>query len=209
MSRLLRYACGALLAASMSACGPTAKEKQVMSELTSRMKPVCMGRFVMDVPEGMRFGGHVTLYYGLGINFKKVEAFIESHDARPESMREQMDARARTIDQGDKNWETKRSMLLEYRPVNEHMIYLRKQGDLISAAGSDHELHVLVGKTQLVLKPDVTRPAARWRRPSRWRPGYSRLPARSAPTTTHTRPARAFASGRRSSTATTTRRLPR
>lgn len=146
-------ALGALLV-SLAACGPTPREKQMIEELTGHMKPVCMGRFVMNVPQDMIFDGDVTLFYGLGKNFRTVNARIESQDATPESMRRQMDAEAREIDEGDKNRKTKKSMLLDYRVINDHMIYLRKHDDLISAKASNHELHVLVEKTQLILKAD-------------------------------------------------------
>ena len=126
----------------------------MIEELTSHMKPVCIGRFVITVPRGMTFDGDVTLFYGLGKNFRTVNASIESEDATPESMRRQMDAEAREIDEGDKNRKTKKSMLLDYHVINDHMIYLRKHDDLISAKASNHELHVLLGKTQLLLKAD-------------------------------------------------------
>ncbi len=45
-------------------------------------------------------------------------------------------------------------MLLEYRVIDDHSIYLRKQDSIESAAASKHELHVLVGKTQLLLTAD-------------------------------------------------------
>jgi hypothetical protein len=145
---------GALLVISLAACGPTPREKQVIEDLTSHMKSVCMGRFVMSVPQDVSFDGNVTLFYGLGKNFKTVKARIESQNATPESMRRQMDAQAREIDEGDKNRKTKKSMLLDYRIVNDRMIYLRKHDDLISAKASNHELHLLVEKTQLVLEAD-------------------------------------------------------
>lgn len=126
----------------------------MIADLTTHMKPVCVGRFVMNVPQDMTFGGYVTLYYGLDENYQTVDVRIESLDATLESMRNQMNATAREIDQGDKNRQTKKSMLLDYRFLENNMIYLRKQGDLISATGSDHELHLLVGKTQLILKAD-------------------------------------------------------
>ncbi|HEY4357758.1 MAG TPA: T6SS immunity protein Tli4 family protein [Acidobacteriaceae bacterium] len=126
----------------------------MIEDLTSHMKPMCIGRFVMSVPQDVNFRGNVKLFYGLGKNFKTVNARIESQDATPESMRRQMDAEAREIDEGDKNRKTKKSMLLDYRVINDQMIYLRKHDDLISAKASNHELHVLVEKTQLVLEAD-------------------------------------------------------
>jgi hypothetical protein len=153
MKAFWRHAFHVLLVASLTACGPTPKEKQMITDLTTHMKPVCMGRFVMNVPQDMVLGGDVTLYYGLDKNFKTVDVQIESLDATLESMRSQMNATAREIE-ADKNWESKKSMLLDYRLVNDHMIYLRKYRGMENATSSSHELHLLFGQTQLVLKAD-------------------------------------------------------
>jgi hypothetical protein len=118
------------------------------------MVTICMGRFVMDLPQGMTMDGYVTLYYGLDKNFKTVDVTIESLNATPDSMRTQLDTRATEIAQRDRNWETKKSMLLENRRIDDHMIYLRKQGAMESAVGLKHELHLLIGKTQVRLDAD-------------------------------------------------------
>jgi len=99
---------GMLLVAMLSGCGPTASEKRVIADLTDHMKPVCIGRFAMSVPQDMIFRGNVTLYYGLTADFKTVDVYVESTGATTESMRSQMDASAKEIDEGDKNWETKK-----------------------------------------------------------------------------------------------------
>jgi len=142
-----------LLVAMLSGCGPTASEKRVIADLTSHMKHACIGRFVMNVPQGITFGGDVTLYYGLDKNFKTVEAKIESENATPESMRAQMDARAKEIGE-DKNWEAKKSMLVEYRVLDSGMIYLRKYKLMGSAGSTHHELHMLIGTVQIELSSD-------------------------------------------------------
>ena len=144
---------GILLVAMFSACGPTAGEKRVIADLTTHMKPVCIGRFAMNVPQGVAFRGNVTLYYGLDKNFKTVEARIESENATPESMRIQMDARAKEIAE-DKNWEAKKSMLVEYRVLDSGMIYLRKYKLMGSAGSTHHELHMLMGTVQMELSAD-------------------------------------------------------
>ena len=108
----------------------------------------------MSVPQDMTFRGNVTLYYGLTADFKTVDVYVESTGATTESMRSQMDASAKEIDEGDKNWETKKSMLLDYRVISDHAIYLRRQDNLGISAASKHELHVLVGDTQLLLQAE-------------------------------------------------------
>jgi hypothetical protein len=135
-------------------CGPNAKEKNAIEGLTSKMKTVCMGRLMMDVPGDMKVDGDVKLFYGLGVNSKTVEASIESPDSTTAAMKAMVDAEAAKIDKDIKNWATKKSMLLEYRVIDDHTIYLRKQDSFESAVASNHELHVLAGKTQVVLSAD-------------------------------------------------------
>lgn len=151
MTLVRRMAVSATILAMLAGCGPTAKEKKVIDELTSNMKTVCVGRFMMDVPQNVKVNGNVKLFYGLGRDSNTVDVSIESADSSVAAMRAAMDAEAQKIDKDDKNWETKKSMLLDYRVVDDHTIYLRQQDSLESAAGSKHELHLLVGKTRLLL----------------------------------------------------------
>ena len=154
MRRIFQAAVTVATAAMLLGCGPTAKEKKVIEDLTSKMETICIGRFVMNVPQDVKIKGDVKLYFGLDESYKTVDVSIESSDSTTAAMRAEMDAEAQKIDKGDKNWKTKKSMLLDYRVIDDHMIYLRKQYSFESAAGSKHELHLLVGKTQLVLNAD-------------------------------------------------------
>ncbi|HEY4357757.1 MAG TPA: hypothetical protein VGN16_18540, partial [Acidobacteriaceae bacterium] len=144
---------GMLLVAMLSGCGPTASEKRVIADLTHHMKRVCIGRFVMNVPQSVALRGNVTLYYGLDKNFKTVEIRIEAENATPESMRTEMDARAKEIAE-DKNWEAKKSMLVEYRVLDSGVIYLRKYKLMGSAGSTHHEVHMLMGTVQIELSSD-------------------------------------------------------
>ncbi len=50
---------------------PTGAEKDTVSELTSKMTTHGLGRYLVDLPSSWRYGsGEVTLYYGLGADFK-------------------------------------------------------------------------------------------------------------------------------------------
>jgi len=151
MRRTIQAAVAVVMCTLLLGCAPTEKEKKVIEELTANMKSICMGRYVMNVPEDARIDGDVKLYYGLDESFKTVDVSIESLDSTVASMRTMIDAKADEIDKDDKNWETKGSMLIEYRVIDDHTLYLRQYYEWTSAAGSKHELHVLVGKTQLVL----------------------------------------------------------
>jgi hypothetical protein len=126
----------------------------VIDQLTSNVKSLCVGRFMMDVPQDMQVKGGITLYYGLDKSFKTVDVSIEALDSTADAMKEAVASEAEKIDKDLKNWKTKKSMLLEYRVVDDHTIYLRKQDSLESADASNHELHILVGKTRLLLAAD-------------------------------------------------------
>jgi Tle cognate immunity protein 4 C-terminal domain len=141
---------GVIVILTLAGCGPTAKEKQVIEDLTMNMKTVCMGRFVMDIPRDMKVLGRVELYYGLDESFKTVDVEIESLDSTVEAMRTKASAEAEKI-KGYQNWESKGAMLLDYRVIDDRTIYLRQYAGLESSSGSKHALRVLVGKTQLRL----------------------------------------------------------
>jgi len=123
----------------------------VIANLTTDMHTTCMGRFVIDLPQGMNTrGGYVILYYGLDRNFKTVEVTIQNTDTTPQKMADSIAAQAAKIAEDD-NWETKKSMLLEHRMINEYAIYLRYQESFASAVGIKRELYLLMGKTLVKL----------------------------------------------------------
>src|SRR3978361_1875480 len=143
-----------VIAVLIVGCGLSEKEKQVIANLTTDMHTTCMGRFGIDLPQGMNTrGGYVILYYGLDKNFKTVEVTIQNTDTTPQKMADSIATKAAKIAEDD-NWKTKKSMLLEHRVINDHAIYLRYQADMAGLAGSYHEIYLLVGKTQLELKAD-------------------------------------------------------
>ncbi len=126
----------------------------MVHDLAANMKTVCMGRFVMRIPLDMTVKGDVRLYYGLTEDFNTVDVRIESLDSSPEAMKVQVAAEAQKIDKSDRNRKTGKSMLLDYKVLDDRMSYLRKHGAYVSAAGSVHELHLLVGKAQVLLSAD-------------------------------------------------------
>src|SRR3978361_78459 len=140
-----------VIAVLIVGCGLSEKEKQVIANLTTDMHTTCMGRFVIDLPQGMNTrGGYVILYYGLDKNFKTVEVTIQNTDTTPQKMADSIAAQAAEIAKDD-NWKTKKPMLLEHRVINEHAIYLRYHNAFVSANGRKRELHLLVGETHLKL----------------------------------------------------------
>jgi hypothetical protein len=150
MTRASQSILVAMMVAVLAGCGPSAKETQVIKELSSNMTTICLGRFMMDVPRDMKAAGEVTLYYGLGTDHEVVEVAIEALDTTPAQMKTTLAKRATEIDR-DSNWETKKSMLLEHRTINDSSIYLRYQSALESGIGQRHELHLLFGTAQVML----------------------------------------------------------
>jgi hypothetical protein len=59
MRRIFQAAVTVATAAMLLGCGPTAKEKKVIEDLTSKMKTICIGRFVMNVPQDVKIKGDV------------------------------------------------------------------------------------------------------------------------------------------------------
>ncbi|MGY3041075.1 hypothetical protein ACVWWQ_002706 [Rhodanobacter sp. TND4EL1] len=127
-----------------------------MTALTTQMYPTCMGRFLIDLPKGMNnasVNSYITLYYGLGTDFKTVEVTIEALNTTPQAMAGSVAKKAADIGQDD-NWVTKKSMLIEHKVINDHTIYLRYQNSGESSVGFKRELHLLLGTTQIVLLAD-------------------------------------------------------
>ena len=98
--------------------------------------------------------GDVTLYFGLGQNFRTVDLRIESLDSTSSAMKATVAAEAQKIEKSDKNRRTGKSMLLDYQVIDNQLIYLRKYDSIISAAASNHRIYVLAGTTSLLLTAD-------------------------------------------------------
>ncbi len=88
----------------------------MIEDLTSNMQAVCVGRLMLEVPHDAKIDGRVKLFYGVDINTKTVDVSIESLDSTIAAMRTMVDAEAKKIDKGDKNWKTKGSMLIGVAP---------------------------------------------------------------------------------------------
>ena len=80
---------GAALFPTLAACGPNKKEKQVIDQLLSSMKPHALGRHIIDLPQGFRmkeggngYGSEVDLIYGLDKDFKTTTLFLLNTNAK-------------------------------------------------------------------------------------------------------------------------------
>ena len=80
---------GVVLFPTLAACGPNKKEKQVIDQLLSSMKPHALGRHIIDLPQGFRmkeggngYGSEVDLIYGLDKDFKTTTLFLLNTNAK-------------------------------------------------------------------------------------------------------------------------------
>ena len=162
-----RWLTALLLTAILSGCThhSTDAEQRTVSELTTHMTTRGLGRYLIDLPPTWRFGsGEVTLYYGLGTDFKTVEVKIIGQDVTPLQFQAAMAWRAKRI-QGVTNDKTRRSMLVGSWPVDVRIddgqggkgrqamllrYYRRTNGDTSFV----HEVHLLLDSTYVQLKAE-------------------------------------------------------
>jgi Tle cognate immunity protein 4 C-terminal domain len=158
MSRWLR---GLLLAVALSGCTHhlSESEQQTVSELTTHMTTHGLGRYLIDLPPSWRYGrGDVTLYYGLGTDFKTVEVTVVGEGVTPAQFQAAVNWRAERLKAVTNN-ETHKPMLVGMWPVdarvdgdaNRQAVLLRYYDDTTLDVGFDHELHLLLGGTYVQL----------------------------------------------------------
>lgn len=143
----------------------TDAEKRTVSELTSHMTTHGLGRYLIDLPPAWRFGyGDVTLYYGLGMDFKTVEVEIVAQGVTPAQFQAAVKWRAQSI-QSITNDKAHSSMLAGSWPVDVRIddgaggrgrsgVLLRYYDDTTLDNYHEHELHLLLGDTYVLLKAD-------------------------------------------------------
>jgi hypothetical protein len=158
---------GVVLAALLSACThhPTDAEKRTMSALTNDMHIHGLGRYAIDLPPAWRFGsGNVTLYYGLGTDFKTVEVTVIDQGVMPSQFQAAVAWRAQRI-QATTNHKTHGSMLVGSWPVDVRVddgnggrdrqgVLLRYYDDTTLDNYHDHEIHLLLGSTYVLIKAE-------------------------------------------------------
>ncbi|WP_430389169.1 T6SS immunity protein Tli4 family protein [Dyella sp. 20L07] len=136
-----------------------------MSELTTHMTTRGLGRYLIDLPPTWRFGsGDVTLYYGLGTDFKTVEVTVIDQGVTPAQFEAAVNWRAARF-KAVTNEEAKGPMLAGVWPVDVRVddgqggkgrqaLLLRYYDSTLNAGASKYELHLLLGDiyVQLVAK---------------------------------------------------------
>ena len=160
-----RWLTAMLLTAILSGCThhSTDAEQRTVSELTTHMTTRGLGRYLIDLPSTWRFGsGEVTLYYGLGTDFKTVEVTVIDQGVTPAQFQAAVVWRAQRV-QDVTNDKTRRSMLVGSWPVDVRIddgqggrgrqaVLLRYYNDTTLDIGLDHELHLLLGNIYVQLK---------------------------------------------------------
>jgi hypothetical protein len=157
----MRWLLASLLAfmiAAIVGChkGPTAQEKKVMAQFSHSMKPQCIGRYLIDLPESFHWvNPDLTLYYGRDENFKKLEVKVVNYDATLSSFEKEVDAYARKAG-SDTLLDSNKSTLIskdakEIAGHEYHAVMLRYY-DNPYALGVEHQLHLLVGHVHVVIK---------------------------------------------------------
>ncbi|WP_430389167.1 T6SS immunity protein Tli4 family protein [Dyella sp. 20L07] len=159
-----RWLPGLLLAVALSGCTHSLSESEqhTVSELTTHLTTRGLGRYLIDLPPTWRFGsGDVTLYYGLGTDFKTVEVTVIDQGVTPAQFEAAVNWRAARLKAVTNN-ETHSPMLVGLWPVDVRVddgqggkgrqaFLLRYYDDTTLDVGFDHELHLLLGSTYVRL----------------------------------------------------------
>jgi hypothetical protein len=157
----MRWLLASLLAfmiAAIAGChkGPTAQEKEVMAQFSHSMKPQCIGRYLIDLPESFHWvNPDLTLYYGRDENFKKLEVKVVNYDATLSSFEKEVDAYARKVGSDtllDSNKSTLISKDAKKIAGHEYHAVMLRYYDNPYALGVEHQLHLLVGHVHVVIK---------------------------------------------------------
>jgi hypothetical protein len=145
-----------LLVASAAGChrGPTAQEKKIMTQFSHSMKPQCIGRYLIDLPESFSWlNPDLTLYYERDADFKKLEVQVPNYKATEDSFVKAVDAVAENLTEEKLFTQPTKSLLIaQVRETGlTHAVMLRYYSDS-SGIGIDHQLHLLIGHTHVLIK---------------------------------------------------------
>ena len=122
---------------------------ETMSTIPSERQTHCLGRYLIDLPEGFgQLSGHwgdIQLYYGLDKNFQRVYATVHPESFTPEQFEARVAQRLQELRETI-NTETKAPMLLHAeRLPGAGAILLRRMSDEDYDSALKSEVHRLVG----------------------------------------------------------------
>ena len=106
----------------LAACGPNKKEKQVIDQLLSSMKPHALGRHIIELPDGFQMkegseGSEVELIYGLDKDFKTTTLFLLNKNSRLSDLYMTVEKRETEL-QTHQNDELRVPMLIEKKKLS-------------------------------------------------------------------------------------------
>lgn len=145
----------ALILAAAGASCDSEKGQGADKEMSTPMQTQCVGRYLIDVPDTFAWteSPDATLYYGLGSDHKTIDAQIIDSDSNPEKfgarVRKRADAIAKEV-----NAETGGSMLIENKGLDRHRVLLNYYRTAELDRSQTYEVHVLSGRTHILLKTD-------------------------------------------------------
>lgn len=125
-----------------------------MAQFSHSMKPQCIGRYLIDLPESFRWlNPDLTLYYGRDADFKKLEVQVPNYKATEDSFVKAVDAVADNLREEKLFTQPTKSLLIaQVRETGlTHAVMLRYYSDS-SGIGIDHQLHLLIGHTHVLIK---------------------------------------------------------
>jgi len=153
MRRLFPYLFAALVL--LAGCGPTAKEKQTVTDMTTDMRSWGLGRQIFKLPKSFVFstGNYVTLQYGLTADFVTAEITLIGANVNQKEFLSMVKER-QTLIAAEKNMQSKDTMLQLTKQITDNRILLRYYSALENTDGCYHELHVLLGNTYFIIKTE-------------------------------------------------------
>ncbi len=125
-----------------------------MAQFSHSMKTRCVGRYLVDLPESFHWlNPDLTLYFGRDENFNKLEVLVPINNATEVSFEKAVGVEAAKL-KAEKLFDqpTKSLLVAEVRVQHlPHAVMLRYYSDN-SGIGIDHQLHLLIGHTHVVIK---------------------------------------------------------
>ena len=139
----------------LAGCGPTAKEKQTVTDMTTDMRSWGLGRQIFKLPKSFVFstGNYVTLQYGLTADFVTAEITLIGANVNQKEFLSMVKER-QTLIAAEKNMQSKDTMLQLTKQITDNRILLRYYSALENTDGCYHELHVLLVNTYFIIKTE-------------------------------------------------------
>ena len=138
-------------------CGPSDKEKQIVSEMTGEMRTWGVGRFLVDLPASWQLGtASSTLFFGYGgRRYDKVDVHHIKALVSIEEFEASLAQRIRQI-KSKTNYTTNSSVLLRASRLEEkpkrQSILLRYHSGTLGDSTRIHELHLLLEDTYILFQ---------------------------------------------------------